>query len=174
MHGPASRSTCPFCPLLAEGERHPATIARMPTGLAILNVDQRYRGRSLLIFERHLEDITELTPAEFAAFGEDMRRLSAAVARTSGAERMNHALLGNVVPHVHWHVIPRTPDDPNWGAPPWPVEARRLADEHAYRHLAGRIAAALAPGSPPFAGEPDASPAAPGVDQRHTTRRPRR
>ncbi len=123
--------------------QHPAAIATLPSGLAILNVDQRYRGRAVLIFSRHVESIDELSPEEFAAFGEDMRRLSRAVAAVGGAERMNQALLGNVVNHVHWHVIPRRQDDPNWGAPPWPVEKQPLPDEAAYRDLAAAIAARL-------------------------------
>lgn len=143
MNAPARDATCPFCQLLAVGTTHPAAIALLPSGLAILNVDQRYRGRSLLVLRRHVEHIAELTAEEFAAFGEDMRRLSAAVARVSGAARMNHALLGNVVAHVHWHVIPRVRDDPNWGAPPWPVQQQRLADEAAYRQLAREIGSAL-------------------------------
>lgn len=141
---PSPEVDCPFCALLREGMTHPAAIAELPSGLAILNVDQRYRGRAVLIFSRHVETIDDLTAEEFGAFGEDMRRLSRAVAQVGRAERMNQALLGNVVSHVHWHVIPRRPDDPNWGAPPWPVTPQRLADEGAYRTLAAAIAAHLA------------------------------
>jgi diadenosine tetraphosphate (Ap4A) HIT family hydrolase len=31
---------------------------------------------------------------------------------------MNYELLGNQVPHIHWHLIPRLADDPE---PRWPV-----------------------------------------------------
>ncbi|MEO0423164.1 MAG: HIT family protein [Pseudomonadota bacterium] len=141
----STADACPFCDLLRQGLDHPAAIARLPSGLAILNVDQRYRGRAVLIFDRHEESIDALSAAEFAAFGEDMRRLSRAVATVGRAHRMNQALLGNVVAHVHWHVIPRREDDPNWGGPPWPVdEPQPLADEAAYRTLAADIAAHLA------------------------------
>ena len=133
---------CPFCQLL-DDEHHPARICRFPSGVAVLNVDQCYRGRSLLIHRRHVESLLELTPAEFSAFNEDMRRLTAAVAHVTGAARMNCASLGNVVAHLHWHVIPRAPDDPNWGGPPWPVSPAPLDGEAAYRDLAQRIAARL-------------------------------
>lgn len=36
-----------------------------------------------------------------------------------GAKRMNYAILGNAVPHVHAHVIPRFETDPNPNQSPW-------------------------------------------------------
>jgi diadenosine tetraphosphate (Ap4A) HIT family hydrolase len=35
---------------------------------------------------------------------------------------MNIASLGNVVPHLHWHIIPRYRGDPRWGDPIWPTD----------------------------------------------------
>jgi diadenosine tetraphosphate (Ap4A) HIT family hydrolase len=37
-----------------------------------------------------------------------------------GARKVNYALFGNLVPHVHWHLIPRLATDP---APSEPVFA---------------------------------------------------
>jgi diadenosine tetraphosphate (Ap4A) HIT family hydrolase len=133
---------CPFCLLLDQPD-HPARIAELASGIAILNVDQTYRGRSLLIHRRHVESLLALSDAEYARFNDDMRRLTAAVHATVKAERMNCAALGNVVPHLHWHVIPRFDDDPNRGGPPWPVSPAPLDGEEAYRRLAGEIARQL-------------------------------
>jgi diadenosine tetraphosphate (Ap4A) HIT family hydrolase len=36
--------------------------------------------------------------------------------------------LGNVVPHLHWHIIPRYVDDPKWGAPIWQVPLDTMPD----------------------------------------------
>jgi diadenosine tetraphosphate (Ap4A) HIT family hydrolase len=38
------------------------------------------------------------------------------------------ASLGNVVPHLHWHVIPRYADDAHFPAPVW-ATAVRVTDE---------------------------------------------
>ena len=56
------------------------------------------------------------------------------------------ASLGNVVPHLHWHVVPRYRADPRWGAPIWPEEVvTTLAPEERERLLrALREALALA------------------------------
>lgn len=40
------------------------------------------------------------------------------------ADKINVASLGNVVPHLHWHVIPRFRDDAHFPAPVWAVAQR--------------------------------------------------
>jgi diadenosine tetraphosphate (Ap4A) HIT family hydrolase len=62
---------------------------------------------------------------------------------------MNLASLGNVTPHLHWHVIPRFADDshfpqPVWGAAQRPAEPRDLPGDFA-DGLARDLAAALGP-----------------------------
>ena len=32
---------------------------------------------------------------------------------------MNYASLGNIMRHLHWHLIPRYESDPRWGKPVW-------------------------------------------------------
>ncbi|MGH7233390.1 MAG: HIT family protein [Nitrospiraceae bacterium] len=46
------------------------------------------------------------------------------------AIKINYELLGNQLPHIHWHLIPRLADDPAHKDPVWTVshEARRLTD----------------------------------------------
>jgi diadenosine tetraphosphate (Ap4A) HIT family hydrolase len=38
-------------------------------------------------------------------------------------DKVNLASLGNVVPHLHWHVIPRWRDDAHFPAPVWAAPA---------------------------------------------------
>jgi len=58
--------------------------------------------------------------------GADRRHMMALVFATESAlrrlyapEKINLASLGNLVPHLHWHVIPRFIDDPHFPAPIW-------------------------------------------------------
>ena len=61
--------------------------------------------------------------------------------------RVNYACLGNLVTHVHWHVIPRHAGDPEPQHPIWvrPLAERRLAlPEGERRELIARLRRALA------------------------------
>jgi diadenosine tetraphosphate (Ap4A) HIT family hydrolase len=42
--------------------------------------------------------------------------------------KVNVASLGNVVPHLHWHVIPRFTDDAHFPSPVWAAPARQTAE----------------------------------------------
>jgi diadenosine tetraphosphate (Ap4A) HIT family hydrolase len=34
-------------------------------------------------------------------------------------DKINYELLGNMVPHIHWHLVPRFTTDPLWPRPIW-------------------------------------------------------
>ena len=44
-------------------------------------------------------------------------------------EKINLASLGNMVPHLHWHVIPRYTDDAHFPAPVWAETKRTPSPE---------------------------------------------
>lgn len=63
----------------------------------------------------------------------------------TGSTRINYAILGNRVPHIHFHLIPRgSPNDPDFTRSPWDtsVEKTEMADA-ATRHLIEGISATL-------------------------------
>ncbi|MFA7268495.1 MAG: HIT domain-containing protein [Sterolibacterium sp.] len=89
-----------------------------------------YPGFCRVIWCKHVREMSDL-PAV------DRNHLMALVYATESAlrslyrpEKINLASLGNLVPHLHWHVIPRFADDPQFPAPIWasktgrPVPAR--------------------------------------------------
>ena len=80
---------------------------------AILNRDwQYYRGSSLLVLRDHVTELHHLEPEMRHRFMDDACRLAAAVDKTVQPDKLNHAVLGNAVPHLHWHLIPRYQSDP--------------------------------------------------------------
>jgi diadenosine tetraphosphate (Ap4A) HIT family hydrolase len=61
-------------------------------------------------------------------------------------EKINLASLGTLVPHIHWHVIPRYPDDPHYPQPIWAKPQRTPAADRLHPDttaLAAALAAAL-------------------------------
>jgi diadenosine tetraphosphate (Ap4A) HIT family hydrolase len=88
----------------------------------ILVNDPDYPGYCRVICNRHVREMTDL---EAFARERVMRVVFAAeeaVRRVMRPDKINLASFGNMVPHLHWHVIPRFADDrhfPNsiWGEP---------------------------------------------------------
>ena len=115
----------------------PRVIARMPSGWAVLGDPQITRGYSLLLPDPVVSDLNALTGDARRQFLEDMAKLGDAVLATTGAERINYEILGNVEPALHAHVIPRhASEDPglrkkpvwlhDWPAAP-PIDEAALA-----------------------------------------------
>jgi len=69
--------------------------------------DARFPGRVVLVLNDHAELIEDLSLEVARDLALDVRQAAAAVRVASGARRINYAAFGNVVPHVHVHLIPR-------------------------------------------------------------------
>lgn len=111
-------------------------VGRLKISTLGLYDDARFPGRALLSLDDHHDDLATM-PIELAQkFLVDMRCAALAIQRATGADRMNYAVLGNAVPHVHAHLIPRIREgDPVPNKAPWahpdpvqPLEAGRLQD----------------------------------------------
>jgi diadenosine tetraphosphate (Ap4A) HIT family hydrolase len=97
-------------------------IAELSVSTAALFPDQTFRGRCLVTLREHYTELFQLTPAMRTAFSEDVTRIAAAVSRAFSPIKINYALLGNLVPHMHWHVIPRYREDGLYPKPIWVSE----------------------------------------------------
>lgn len=81
--------------------------------------DHRYPGRCLVVFDKHKDHLEDLSEYELSYFMRCVTKVGEVVKGAVGAKRMNYAILGNAVPHVHAHVIPRFETDPNPNQSPW-------------------------------------------------------
>lgn len=113
-------------------------VARLSISSLYLARNQTYRGQCQLIFDpRHVARLDQLSLDEWAAFAADLHAAQRAIVRAVDPDHVNVESLGNVVPHLHWHIIPRVAGDPRWGAPVWQdapavmPDTRLSADERA-------------------------------------------
>ena len=105
-----------------------------PRGHPAWALDRRWRGR-------HVVEPTELSDAEAATYGREVLRVGRALEAVLQPVKLNYDLLGNSVPHLHTHIVPRYADDPRPGWPfPFPdldppamPEKRLMRDVEALR-----------------------------------------
>ena len=90
----------------------------MTVSTLYLDRNQTYRGQCVLVFDpRHAEGLETLSPVEFNAFAADLRVAARALTAACNPDLMNYASLGNIIRHLHWHIVPRYRSDPRWGGP---------------------------------------------------------
>ena len=81
--------------------------------------DVGQRGYSLVIWRgRHVADVTQLSDTEASRYWDDVLRVARAVEIHYMPAKLNLMMLGNEIPHLHTHVVPRYVDDRDPGRPP--------------------------------------------------------
>lgn len=104
-------------------------VATLTVSSLYLAKNQTYRGQCQLIFDpRHVARIDQLSRQEWLSFSADLLTAQQAVMRTVRPDHVNIESLGNIVPHLHWHIIPRYVGDPSWGAPIWRMPLASMPD----------------------------------------------
>jgi len=90
----------------------------------VLADEPGFPGFCRVILDRHVKEMTDLPPNERARLMRAVFATEAALRDLLQADKINLASLGNAVPHLHWHVIPRYRDDSRFPAPVWAAPAR--------------------------------------------------
>jgi diadenosine tetraphosphate (Ap4A) HIT family hydrolase len=90
-----------------------------PHSVALLGTWQHYHGYCILVSRRHAAELSGLPDAERRAYLDEMCLLARAIELCFRPHKLNYELLGNQVPHLHWHLFPRYLDDPERLKPVW-------------------------------------------------------
>ena len=91
----------------------------------VLVDDADYPGFVRVIANAHVPEMTDLAPAERQRLLAAVLVVEAAQRETVAPHKVNLASLGNVTPHLHWHVIPRFADDAHFPEPIWGTRQRQ-------------------------------------------------
>jgi len=101
-----------------------------------LEDDARYPWLVLVPRRPGLREVFHLTGEDRAAFHDEVTTATERLAKSLSPSKMNVAMLGNMVPQLHAHVIARFATDGAWPGPVWGVGSRRPYDE---TEIEGRI-----------------------------------
>lgn len=105
-----------------------------------------YPGYCRVVWHAHRRELSDLSAAERRHVMAVVCATEAALRRHYQPAKINLASLGNLVPHLHWHVIPRFFDDRHFPASIWSEPARASSPARpwvANAVLSQAIAAAL-------------------------------
>ncbi len=133
------------CPMCTRWNDEPQLrIAELDHCYVQLNRDQFFAGYTFVYAKEHVTELFHLAPQLRHGIIEEVNRVAEALNAVFAPTKMNYELLGNMVPHMHWHLVPRFDSDPLWPRPIWsePHEEVHLRAEQ-YHQTITRIQAAL-------------------------------
>lgn len=110
---------CPLC-----REEGGSLVLRNEWLRVVLVDDADYPGFARVIVNAHVKEMTDLDPAALARVMAAVYAVEDALRAVLAPDKVNLASLGNVVPHLHWHVIPRFADDAHFPQPIWGARQR--------------------------------------------------
>ena len=103
--------------------------------LRVVLVDEPdYPGFCRVICNAHVKEMTDLPAADRDQLMAVVFAAEAVLRDMLSPDKINLASLGNLTPHLHWHVIPRWHDDAHFPGSIW---GERLREEVATRTLPG-------------------------------------
>ena len=114
-----SNTICTAC--LGSWPRQDHFIADLGLSKAYLHEDQFFPGWTVVVFQRHATELFHLAPPERIQLIEEVTLVANVLSEVYQAKKINYELLGNQLPHMHWHLIPRLADDPAPRKPVWCV-----------------------------------------------------
>jgi len=132
------------CPICTRG-RPLDVLVEMRASWATGQAEAALPGYVCIVSKTHAVEPFDLPEQARGAFWDDIMRAARAVVSVTGAIKMNYAIYGNTIPHVHVHLFPRYPDDPYRGV--------HVATQHTFHRtqeelgqLAEAIRVAIDPG----------------------------
>lgn len=97
----------------------------------VLVDDPDFPGFARVIWNDHVREMTDLDPSARSRLLETALAVERAQREVLKPAKINLASLGNVTPHLHWHVIPRYADDSHFPQPVWGPRQRSVRDDAA-------------------------------------------
>ena len=128
QHQISSVAGCELCESTGGELLHQAAQFRV-----VLIDDDNYPGYCRVIWQDHVKEVTDLPELDRMLLMDVLWQVELVVREVMQPEKINLASFGNMVPHLHWHVIPRFTDDvhfpqPVWGQPQRALQAASLLE----------------------------------------------
>ena len=102
-------------------------VFRNETLRVIRAVDADHPAFYRVIWNAHVAEWTDLPPPDRSRIMQAVAKVETVLREHLKPTKVNLASLGNVVPHLHWHVIARFEWDARWPAPVWAPKQREVA-----------------------------------------------
>jgi diadenosine tetraphosphate (Ap4A) HIT family hydrolase len=119
-------------------------IAMLEKCHVMLNRDQFFPGYCFVFTRSHVTELFHLDSAARILVMDEVSNVAAALNRVFNPTKINYELLGNMVPHMHWHIVPRFATDPLWPRPIWSEAHEPVAlTAGEYAEMIGKIRAEL-------------------------------
>lgn len=105
--------------------------------------EQTYRGRCLVAYNGHVNDLNELSDEERNAFMADVVKVTRAMQKVFNPEKINYGAYSDKLSHLHFHLAPKYVDGPDYGGTFQMNPGKVFLSDQEYAEMINAIKAAL-------------------------------
>lgn len=91
-------------------------ICQLDVSTLYLFKEQTYRGRCLVAYKGHVNELFELQETELKSYIKDVAKAAAAMKKAFSPNKINYGAYSDKLPHLHFHLVPKYQDGPSWGS----------------------------------------------------------
>lgn len=77
--------------------------------------EQTHRGRCVVAYHGHVNELFELPDSEVALFMQDVSHAARAISTAFHPAKINYGAYSDKLPHLHFHLVPKYVDAAAWG-----------------------------------------------------------
>ncbi len=106
---------CIFCKIVA-GEIPSEKVLESENFIVVKDAFPKLNGHSLVISKKHYDSFLDMPSELYEELLKTSKEATLKIVKEVGAEGFNLVVnngrvAGQIVPHVHWHILPRKKDD---------------------------------------------------------------
>lgn len=90
-------------------------VAELSVSRLFIFKEQTYRGRCLVAYKDHIDDINLLGENERNAFMEDVVKVTRAMQKVFNPDKINYGAYSDTLSHLHFHLVPKYAGGPDFG-----------------------------------------------------------
>ena len=117
--------------------------AELRVSRAFLFKEQTYRGRCLVAYNGHVNDLNELSDEERNDFMADVAQVTRAMQKAFNPEKINYGAYSDKLSHLHFHLAPKCVDGPDYGGTFQMNPGKVYLSDAEYQELIDQIKAEL-------------------------------
>lgn len=106
---------CFYCQKNEQLDELMLEIAKLDVSTVFLFKEQTYRGRCLVAYDDHVNELFELTDEQRNAFMKDVARVAKAMSKAFSPNKINYGAYSDKLGHLHFHLVPKYEGGPSFG-----------------------------------------------------------
>ncbi|OMF18529.1 HIT family protein [Paenibacillus sp. FSL H8-0548] len=106
---------CNYCANDGRLEKIMIEITKLRVSTVYLFREQTYKGRCVVALNEHHNELFHLTQEAQDAYMRDVAQVASAIEKAFTPGKINYGAFGDTMPHVHFHIVPKQKDGPEWG-----------------------------------------------------------